>query len=1224
MADDDAPPEDLEWSDTPNAETSEPEQPEQPDQQATPLEDLDWTSEPPNAARAAQPAERPQAPISSGAAEPDETQQPQERGKTDLLNLPSNVATGAAKGFAKGLREGSTVEDETPQEQQFRAQHPWIQGAVDLLNPGPLVRGAFGGIGGAIQGGVQAGAESLGVSPAEAEHGAKEMTDLAMTFAPMHSTGIPHVGSPTTGLVKTDNIGAGDPAVRAAMAGEQPSPGPMVKEGPTTPPNQQALEARQGGIPEPANENIPQATTPAPAPLAETPSTGAVHPMNDLERTTAETQPAANENVPPRTEPAMTAGERVGQEIEARENPENLEPFEPKSENLREGETRGQNENEPAMTQAERIRQEMEQNENPEGLEEWHPTPETAQEAVPQRGRTGRPIAGTRGGPENLEGAQAMARSKMGGTKTPEEVLKAIDERDAAAKKAIQDAHDAFDAEDAKRNIFKRGARAIFRPWRMLMSPEHLSARNTALHNKILGSQGEANYYRGQYDKATQPLVRAINRASPAARDEFLRRYNRGGLNPDNPLASGLDDARAVDKSYANRMAEYDPEHDFEDKILPSFFQDPEKAKQFIQDRRDLGHNGRMTLGEIMDGNDELGEIPIRKELNRVDGTTDPIRVLQKLHNSYDHFLEGKRILKQSLEDGTVSDVRRSPLDQRINNATIGGNDLYAEPETALMWNRYFNPNNIIDPTSGHFLDTLQRTKNMGTAYQLFGGAYHLLAETQEAVNGDIMRAISNAAGGRIDKAALNLAGAPFAPIRQATWTARKALKAYYDMEKAAKDDPRTHDAMSALISGGLSPKRVMRYNPDLVSAGKDWIKMLQDGAFKLEMKEKGQRIGQAFTRNGAMGLVKGPGQIVGEALKLASEGMQTAMHPLFQTYIPRLKLGAALNQMSDWMAANPEATPKQLQEIAKRINKSVDDRLGEMNQSTLFWNTALKRAANAIMISPSWEAGTLRAGYGGAKSLISNPASLAYKSGMKWQPNSSFPLAFLIGTAFTSTVATYLKTALQRGNISQGELPQSTSDLIWPHDVNGNQYIYPGYLKDFYSNYKGLIAGHKTIPGYITDSAYSKMSMVPQVLADFMRNKDWTDEGLPLWNPDDPDPKQKFNDFLEYFKANHMLPIGFQQAGKDQSDIGLSRAESFLGIKKRPNEGWEYAPLKNWEQQQKANAFRAKQQGKEYEKPEMPEDIKELKDQQNEERKEKRREKDKESGRSHHKKKDN
>jgi len=207
MADDDTPsPDELEWTDEPpNPGTDETPNPE----------DLDWSDtrpdeeEPVEQAGEEPPAAerpfKPQAPISSGAEEPEE--QPAETGKTDILNLPSNVVSGAAKGFAKGIQEGSQVEPETPEEQQFRLKHPWIQGAVDLLNPGPLIRGVMGGIGGAIQGGVQAGAESLGATPGEAEKGAKEMTDLAMTFAPMHSTGIPHPPSPG-GITKVDTIGS--------------------------------------------------------------------------------------------------------------------------------------------------------------------------------------------------------------------------------------------------------------------------------------------------------------------------------------------------------------------------------------------------------------------------------------------------------------------------------------------------------------------------------------------------------------------------------------------------------------------------------------------------------------------------------------------------------------------------------------------------------------------------------------------------------------------------------------------------------------------------------------------------------------------------------------------------------------------------------------------------------------------------------------------------------
>ena len=448
------------------------------------------------------------------------------------------------------------------------------------------------------------------------------------------------------------------------------------------------------------------------------------------------------------------------------------------------------------------------------------------------------------------------------------------------------------------------------------------------------------------------------------------------------------------------------------------------------------------------------------------------------------------------------------------------------------MWNRYFGPN-AMDVTGKNFLKTAQNVKNFTTMWQLLGGGYHMVAETTEAMTGDVMRAISQLAAGRFSEAGSRLAGAPLAPYRQYSSSAAKALEAYYTPEKAT---PEVRDAVNYLVKAGFTPNRVARYTPDVNSAAHGFFDGWLKGANSLQMQELGQQA------------MKGPKGAATSAFQLAGKSMQTLMEPLFNHYIPNLKTGAALEQMADYMAANKD-NPERFQQAAKMILKSTDDRLGEMNQSTLFWNNTLKKAANLLMISPGWETGTLRAGMGGAGSFLKGaaegrPLSRLSITSPDFKPNASWPFAFAIMTAATSSIYQYLKT---------GKVPESGKDL-WAPQTGGTalnsaqpeRAIPPGYVKDVYSWWHGL-TGSEGLPRNAANMLYGKLSMVPRTTWDTMANSDW--EGKRLYNPSDP-LQQRMQEYLHSVWRESRPIIAQQVAKTGVKGSNITRPEAAFGIR--------------------------------------------------------------------------
>ena len=667
--------------------------------------------------------------------------------------------------------------------------------------------------------------------------------------------------------------------------------------------------------------------------------------------------------------------------------------------------------------------------------------------------------------------------------------------------------------------------------FRTAFVPESLTESSGKFGDIVREGQGTINQSRALYDRNMKPVDEAINSTDPDARDQFSRTFQTG-VPKDNPLSRIGGPALDTEKTYNARLAKVDPDGNWQTNFLPSLFADVRGAKDFVTKWQDDERHGIPTIGDFKDAGFQL-----RKNLLRQDGSDDPVRLMQGLYGARDKFLEGKFITNKAVDEGIVfpHDV---PGTVPLEGVTKGGAPLYAEPEVATMWNRYFG-SNAIDPTDKSFFNTSLKLKNMTTAWQLVGGGYHMVAESTEAMNGDVMGAVSQAAAGRFAEAGKKLAGAPLAPYRQATKSATDALAAYY---KGDFIGPRTmtQQAVEHLVKAGLTPERIARYTPDVNSAAHGFF-----SGWNVEMPQ-GLK-GVKFDKLGASELkARFKTEPVGAALQALGKSMQTIMEPMFNTYIPRLKLGASLEQMTDYMAANSDKPHLYLQK-AKEILKSTDDRLGEMNQSTLFWNNNLKKGANMLMISPGWETGTLRAAVGGAGSFIKNPKSLSITS-PDFHPNAAFPFAFAITTAVVGSIYQFLKT---------GKMPEDAKDPFFPRtggtaarSSQPERAIMPGYLKDIYGMWHAL-TGTEGMTKNAAQMLYNKLSMVPRATWDTMANKDWA--GQQIYDPSDP-LHEKMRQYLSYVQQN-MMPIIEQQVTKGQKGSNISKGEAAFGIRHAPGE---------------------------------------------------------------------
>lgn len=110
-------------------------------------------------------------------------------------------------------------------------------------------------------------------------------------------------------------------------------------------------------------------------------------------------------------------------------------------------------------------------------------------------------------------------------------------------------------------------------------------------------------------------------------------------------------------------------------------------------------------------------------------------------------------------------------------------------------------------------------------------------------------------------------------------------------------------------------------------------------------------------------------GDYLGAVLRAVPSLNELAMKPLFEKYIPRLKIGLFLKEYSqqlDQYAWELSVGKMRRETLAREVWDRVENRFGEMNFDNLFWNNTFKTALQLLFRSVTWKLGNFR-GFGGA-----------------------------------------------------------------------------------------------------------------------------------------------------------------------------------------------------------------------------------------------------------------
>lgn len=692
-------------------------------------------------------------------------------------------------------------------------------------------------------------------------------------------------------------------------------------------------------------------------------------------------------------------------------------------------------------------------------------------------------------------------------------------------------------------------------------------------------------------DKATtmaqlEPYQRTINAMSDSDRLVFLD-YVEGrskGAQLRDPSLQGMADV--LRDAFMRRQAKLSniPATmlmQFVDDFFPHFWENPGAAQQF--GHRWIGRMGssaslkKRTVPTIADGI-AYGLKPL---------TTNPLEATARYITSMDNFIARIEVMEAAKANGTITFPRAQqigasghPQSGQLPRTDLVplkgvtdkmGNQGYAPEDWARIWNNYVGQRWGGNADWSNIADAIQRGSNQITSLELGLSGFHVFTMANEAFISELARGISNIAGGNVTRGLGAIAKAATAPVRLAR-LGHKAEAIYLDRTPGTPSTRKLVDLITRAGGRMVGKEHAADYD---YSAMGDFFTAFRRGALKQQLRE-------------AAGRVTGPISAGKEGLDMLGRIMETSTYHLFVKYIPKLKNGAAMELLGDWVKANPTATYEEQLAVARRIWDSVDNRFGEMVQDNIFWDRTLKQVAQIGMRSYSWNLGTVKE-IGGGVTGARHPSRLSISS-PDYDPKLSYVLALSIGTAIIGMVYQYLKTPGWMPGQNVPENPQQAHFPLTGGQAPGfggrgevpERMVPPGYMKDVYGWWHDPLG-----------EAANKLSTGPQVVSkigggiasSFTSGTDY--QGHLVANPSDP----VYLRILDYFKwvGESLTPISIKSLIQGQKrGSNISPIESMLGIRPAPSyvqdpEGYEHGMGKTSKQRYKREKKSERRQRSQY-----------------------------------------
>lgn len=311
----------------------------------------------------------------------------------------------------------------------------------------------------------------------------------------------------------------------------------------------------------------------------------------------------------------------------------------------------------------------------------------------------------------------------------------------------------------------------------------------------------------------------------------------------------------------------------------------------------------------------------------------------------------------------------------------------------------------------------------------------------------------------------------------------------------------------------------------------------------------------------------------IGAAIRGVPKLVEAYQKPVFESYIPALKISSYMNGVQQLLEANPElATDDVARQVAfRKLWQSMDNRFGQMVYSTLFWNPIVKQTMEASFLSLGWNLGFVREFGGGAFDLgklatklsVGNAAEAVSNLPLGPIAEAAGNLAESIGQAtkddITQRMLFMLDYNIQAGLVGglmtyamTGKLPSTVQDLFFPNTGQTNPDGSPARLNtSFYTREYFALANHWQKQGAVGGTlatVSNKMNPVLASLAQLYQNKDYY--GYQIRDTTSPVATQA-GQVLSYLLGNDVSPIsitGAQTASKTTGPLGALAAFAGFG----------------------------------------------------------------------------
>jgi hypothetical protein len=288
----------------------------------------------------------------------------------------------------------------------------------------------------------------------------------------------------------------------------------------------------------------------------------------------------------------------------------------------------------------------------------------------------------------------------------------------------------------------------------------------------------------------------------------------------------------------------------------------------------------------------------------------------------------------------------------------------------------------------------------------------------------------------------------------------------------------------------------------------KEGVDMAFIGGLKLGMPD-------SFRIQAARGLAKSLSDqsYMGTFLRAFPFTVETVMKPLFEEYIPRIKLGAFMQEYGMALLRDKERLERgdiTKETLARRSVDRIENAFGELNFDNLHWEQPFKTAMQLFFRSVTWGLGTIRrtgnAIAGQANELLEPLRYIQQKTDGGEITAKPFPglhpdFAWLAATALkTAWLNTLIQTAFTGTAPWNTDTPfldmtMARSGGVDPNTGKPNRWLFPSYVRDWAS---AAMAPGKYLVHKVSSVVGRAIETLPWVNKDFFGNEVY-DDRAPL-----------------------------------------------------------------------------------------------------------------------------